>query len=159
MFKLISVHLINQTKKLSFRNQFLLNLNIFKRYLIWEVKNDQGSSWLEGRAPIASSYTRRIIFEAIGSGGSDGIVTTSTIAKSQSKLFNLSAIIAIDDVSLLTSWCDVIPSTARPPASPATTPDPPVTQPPVKYGSADCDFDVNICDWHNDASHNLIWTR
>ena len=126
---------------LSFYVQDITNNN---SYIIWKNGGaDLGIEWNYGSFGFYfnNPYTIRIVSES------------STSAR----------IIALDDLIFQESkYCAVYPSSAMAgtglplPVNPTTTTKNPITSFPSVY---DCNFETNFCNWNNDVTRKLMWTR
>nr|XP_039272221.1 MAM and LDL-receptor class A domain-containing protein 2-like [Styela clava] len=99
---------------------------------IWHMFGVQGDYWLPAAVNVSSTQRFFIIFEAIT--GDDGYTGD----------------IALDDIAVILSKCEALPSPTLPPINNPTPP-------PTPW---DCDFEDGIlCDWSNDAANAMNWTR
>lgn len=120
----------------------LVTNNVF---VLWKDGGfDFGNSWNYGQFGFYLDSTHEVTVKATR-GGSAGSV-------------------AVDDIIFKESrYCSVFPDEAAtgeelplPATSTATTTKNPVTKPP---GAFDCDFEAGFCNWKNDYSQKLNWTR
>ena len=63
---------------------------------------------------------------------------------------SVSGDIAIDDISYTNTWCTILPSIAKPPTVPPTTPAPIINN---------CTFESGLCSWTNLKGDQFDWTR
>ncbi|XP_078483559.1 MAM and LDL-receptor class A domain-containing protein 1-like isoform X2 [Ciona intestinalis] len=117
------------------------SVNTGGRYLLWSLLvGNEPPVWNYAAANIAGDYHRRIVFEAL--------VESST-----------GEALAIDDIVFSDIDCTTFPYNAAnlnpitPPSENTTAP------PPLITGSADCNFDINACNWASDDTYDLTWQR
>ena len=67
--------------------------------------------------------------------------------------------LALDDIGFVTNYCKVNPQIAQPSNQPMTTAAPNKPLPPITTGTSDCDFDGGFCNWYNDPSYPIYWTK
>ncbi|XP_072182118.1 MAM and LDL-receptor class A domain-containing protein 1-like [Diadema setosum] len=98
--------------------------------LLSTVSGNQGNVWLLGKANVAATSNFWVIFEAVVG-------------------YNYTSDVSLDDLYLHEGMCAIT-------MKPITQPPPPATYPPNVH---DCDFEMDFCNWTQDASNDFNWTR
>nr|XP_039272222.1 MAM and LDL-receptor class A domain-containing protein 1-like [Styela clava] len=110
-------------------------------YYHWRLIGSQGNIWKSASVSISGTNHRRYIIE--------GVINSDGVQGS----------IALDDIKFTTTSCSLSPSSAQVTGQPQTTPEPVVTPSPIQYGSSNCTFEQDTCNWIGDPTADLVWTR
>eukprot|EP00795_Rhopilema_esculentum_P012712 gene12712-3431_t len=121
-------------------------LNIFQKTLVgttvtgtrllWQLKGNQGNTWLQGRIPLTFNTNYQIMIEAI-------------------RGTSFSGDIAVDDIEFTQGSCAFTPYAALPPGVSTPAPTPSVTPsrgPTAGNTGFDCNFELGWCTYTTNSS-------
>lgn len=121
------------------------NLQTNATTLLWkEGGNDAGRRWNYGAFGFYVDYEYSILLEGI-SGGTQTIVAVDDIIIKESQYCTVTPLSAVTGPGLPIP--SIIPTTTK---APTSTPKPSIY---------DCTFEVDFCNWKNDLTRPLNWTR